>query len=116
MSETENDTVIRVLTEKIHRLERHNTEIQNELEKARALSLENCLGLLRLHQVLLVYAGTESLEHLTNQLENAFANKEYGWLMSNQALGHLFNLNNSPLEDNEREAFRESVNNGMKKW
>jgi len=116
MSETENDTVICILTEKIHRLERHNTEIQNELEKARAISLENCLSLLRLHQVLLVYTGTESLEHLTNQLEHAFVNKEYGWLIANQTLGHLFNLNNSPLEDNEREAFRESVKGGTHRW
>lgn len=104
------------MTEKNKRLEKDNQRLSSELEKAKAMSLNNCLGLLRLHQVLLVYIGTEPIDQLTGRIENAFDNREYGSVVANEALRHLFDLNHAPLDEKQREMFCAPFNNGMNRW
>lgn len=98
------------LVEKIQRLERRLKELQSELLQAREAALGPNLAVLRQHQCVLMYVGTENDSALVETLESALGP------VARDALAHLFVLNNAPLPDMEREAVRTAFNHGMDRW
>lgn len=102
MTTTDHEQIaVKVLTEKVYHLEHRNSELKNELDKARSASLEAMLGPLRLREAVLVHFGTAPIEQFAEKLA-----VEFGSDIAHQALRHMFDLNNASIEDNVREAFR----------
>lgn len=101
----------KALEEKIERLESRVAILQAELERTRKATLGEILGALRLRQIILMYVGTEDAAALVDSLQKDFGNWEI-----NQAIRHLFVLNNAPCGDEQREQFRAILNNGMVKF
>jgi hypothetical protein len=99
------------LVEKIQRLERFVAELQDELQRTRAATLEVMLGPLRLREAVLLYVGTQDADRFSEQLH-----REYGSEVANQVLHHLFVLNNAPLPEEQRESFRAVFDHGMSRW
>ena len=69
------------------------------------------LGPLRLRQIVLLHIGTEDPATLVETLS-----EEFGSWGVNQAIRHLFLLNNALCSDELREQFRAIFNNGMCKF
>ncbi len=106
------DTVVEAaLIEKTQRLERFVAELQNELERTRAATLDAMLGPLRLREAVLPYVGTEDAAQFSERLA-----QEFGTEVANQALRHLFDLDSAPLPDEHRESVRTAFNHGMNRW
>lgn len=99
------------LAEKVVTLERQVAILQDELERTRATTLAAMLGPLRLRQIVLLHIGTESTTQLVENLSKDFG----GWAV-NQAIRHLFVLNNAPCTNEQREQFRLIFDNGMNKF
>lgn len=111
-----NDSMIEEVTttalvEKIQRLERFVAELQDELQRTRAATLEAMLGPLRMREAVLLYVGAEDAGRFSEQLH-----REYGSEVANQVLRHLFVLNNAPLSEGQRESLRVVFDNGMSRW
>jgi len=106
------DTVVEAaLVEKILRLERFVAELQDELQRTRAATLDALLGPLRLREAVLLYIGTTDAGRFSEQLH-----REYGSEVANQILRHLFVLNNAPLPEGQRESLRAVFDHGMSRW
>lgn len=99
------------VAEKVEALERQVANLQAELARTRAMSLGGMLGPLRLRQIVLLYVGKENASQLVETLSQDFKPSEV-----NQAIRHLWLLNNAPCTDEQREQFRAMFNNGMSKF
>lgn len=99
------------LAEKVATLERQGTALQDELERARATTLGAMLGPLRLRQIVLLYIGTEDTVQFVENLS-----RDFGSWAVNQAIRHLFVLNNAPGTNEQREQFRAMFDNGLTKF
>lgn len=99
------------LIEKIGRLERHISKLENDLRQARSATLDAVLGPLRLREVALVYFGDEEIEGYATTLA-----QEFDAHVADQVLCHVFDLNGAPVTDEQREAIRRSFNHGMDRW
>ena len=106
------DTIVEAaLVEKIRRLERFVAELQDELQRTRAATLDAMLGQLRLREAVLLYVGTEDAARFSERLHC-----EFGSEVANQTLRHLFVLNNAPLPEGQRESLRAVFDHGMSRW
>ncbi|MFB8831944.1 hypothetical protein ACE0DR_27735 [Azotobacter sp. CWF10] len=99
------------LVEKIQHLEQFVMELQDELRRARAATLESMLGTLRLRETVLLYVGNQDKTQFCEQLH-----REFGSQVAFPVDLHLFVLNNAPLPEEQREALRAAFNHGMNKW
>lgn len=105
------ETVVQTaLIEKIQRLERWVDELQGELRQAREAALGPNLGTLRLRECVLLYVGTDDMNTFATKLEDSLGP------VARDALAHLFDINNAPLPEGQREALRAAFNHGMDRW
>jgi hypothetical protein len=106
-----NEVVEHVLVEKIEHLENRVKYLESALRAAEAVTLEATLGPLRLRQAVLLYVGAGTSEEFCRKLA-----PDMGIEVARAASEHLFVLNNAPLPDAERDAFRVVFENGMNRW
>lgn len=99
------------MAEKIGALELQVAALQDELERTRATTLGAMLGPLRMRQIILLHIGTEDTAQMVENLSKDFSNSGV-----NQAIRHLFVLNNAPCTNEQREQFRSIFNNGLVKF
>lgn len=99
------------MADKVVALERQVATLQEELERNRSATLGAMLGPLRLHEVVLLHVGTEPPVQLVDKLSQSFGS----WAV-NQAIRHMFDLNNAPCSAELREQFRAMFDNGMVKF
>lgn len=91
--------------------ERLVAERQDEIQLTCAATLGALLGQLRLREVVLLYVGTEDAARFSERLHC-----EFGSEIADQALRHLFVLNNAPLPEGQRESLRAVFDHGMSRW
>lgn len=105
------DVLQQAMVDKVAALERQVATLQEELERNRSATLGAMLGPLRVRQVVLLHVGIESPAQLVDKLSQSF-----GSWAANQAIRHMFDLNDAPCSDEQREQFRAMFGNGMVKF
>lgn len=98
-----------LLVEKVARLERDVMDLQLQLEKARAHSIES-LKFLRLHQAVVLFTG-DDIEKF-----NETVSGQLGSDYLNNLSRHMFSLCHAPLSKNDIDTFRAAFNGCQVKW
>lgn len=111
--DTQSDSYIidKALTSKIKRLEEQVLVLKAELESARIASVQNLLGPLRVRQAVLVYFGDKKTADFAAEIE-----EKLGFEVANAICRHLFNLNNAPIDTDQRETLLKAFHGGCCKW
>lgn len=93
--------------------ERANSEGRpaSPASERKAGSVELLPGRLRLHEVLLLYVGTQEPEGLQSRLA-----AEFGEGAAQEVLRHLYDLRRAPLTDEVVEQLAKSLNHGIARW
>lgn len=106
-----NTTVIAngLLMEKVARLEQEVINLQLQLEKARAHSIES-LKLLRLHQAVVLFTG-DDIEKFNETISG-----QLGSDYLNSLSCHMFSLSHAPLDKNAIDTFRAAFKGCQVKW
>lgn len=105
-----NEVVLEALTEKIQRQDRFISQLQADLEQARAASVDTMLGQLRLREAVLLYVGQDP-DNFAQQIAETF-----GGNVARVVSNSLFVLDNAPVSTEAREALRVATNHGMNRW
>lgn len=98
-----------LLMEKVARLEQHVINLQLQLEKARAHSIES-LKFLRLHQAVVLFTG-DDIEKFNETVAG-----QLGGDYLNSLSCHMFSLNHAPLSKNDIDTFRTAFKGCQVKW
>jgi len=101
--------VDKVLVEKIVQLERVVINLQLQLEKARAHSIES-LKFLRLHQAVVLFTG-DDIEKFNETISD-----QLGSDYLNSLSCHMFSLSHAPLSKNDIDTFRAAFKGCQVKW
>ncbi len=104
-------SVIEDQAEKIVELKRTVAQLRQQLEETRAAAIGDLSGALRLRETVLLYVGKDSAEVLQQNFIEAF-----GFDVAQQAMRHLFCLDNAPVSAHVREHMRLAFNHGMNRW
>lgn len=101
--------VDKVLVDKIVQLERYVINLQLQLERARAHSIES-LKFLRLHQAVVLFTG-DDIEKFNETVAG-----QLGGDYLNSLSCHMFSLSHAPLSQNDIDTFRTAFKGCQVKW
>lgn len=104
-------TVIDDQDKTIAELKRTVEQLRQQLEEARTYPIGDLTGALRLRETVLLYVGEEP----SDALQQKFI-EEFGFDVAQQAMRHLFYLENAPVSAVVREQMRAAFNHGMNRW
>lgn len=100
------------ITERIQRLEATIARLQEELAQAEAGAvMAGVMGELRARAAILLYVGTKTPDALRQEFMEAF-----GVNVAQQAMRHLFYLNNAPVSPLVLNEMRTAFDGGMSRW
>ncbi|TXI88295.1 MAG: hypothetical protein E6Q40_03860 [Cupriavidus sp.] len=111
----ENQEVIDVMPETensdVARLEAEVRRLEQELRDARAATVANAVGLLRLSELCVVYVGDQPVEAVIARVKS-----ELGDAAADAVERHVYDLSKAPVPHSQREAIKRAFNHGLCRW